>query len=76
MGVHVPAGEFLVFLSPILLAKIHVGQGPAVLAVGVGLACFLLIECPVSQSLCLEDGSIMLKYGLNGPLNPYKHPTN
>ena len=59
--------------------SIIVGQGPTVLAVGVGGGCldiFILIYpvCPLSPSL-LETARYRLKYCLKGPLNP-NQPTN
>ena len=58
---------------------ITVGQGPTVLAVGVGGGCldiFTLIYpfFPLSPSLW-ETARYRLKYCLKGPLNP-KQPTN
>ena len=56
-----------------------VGQGPVVLAVGVGGGCldiFTLVYpiSPLSPSLW-ETAQYRLKYRLKGPLNP-KQPTN
>ena len=56
-----------------------VGQGPAVLAVGVGWGCLdiftlIYLYSPLSPSL-LETARTRLKYCLKGPLNQ-KQPTN
>ena len=57
---------------------ITVGQGPTVLAVGVGGGCLDILTLtyhfsPLSPSLC-ETARYRLKYYLKGPLNP-KQPT-
>ena len=57
----------------------NVGQGPFVLAAGVGVSFFLhfyspLSFSPLSASLW-ETARYRLKYCLRGPLNP-KQPTN